>query len=394
MPTFRGFLPHEEISYTITEEPLVLTGTTATNQAVQDFIADVTTPSSSDNNCRLSFGVTQYTADNQTPSVCSLDTAGKITRLADGTCNIDLSIPGSKRRFSRTLSRSAGSASYLQKSFATGSLARHITDNIDAYLSGKSPGASQYTFTGESYSATAPAGTRNTGIFSGALDLSAFSFTISGRGSQFPVHLISDRHFICAAHVLPGVGATIVWLANDNTFKTATISSTKQITSADDLAIGYLSAPITGITPVSVLPANWQTKLPAIPVANYGQITVPVLLDLWDDATNRRKLVVGKNTRRPVGYPTTLIDTAPDGYTSPSAYASWSALLRGGDSGSPCFVPINDGALKTVLVGCMWQATAAGNIANAITEIESAMTSLAGSSYTLRQVNLAGFTGY
>ena len=394
MPGFRGFLPHEEISFVVTEDPLVLAGTTAANQVVQDFIADVTTPTSSDNNCKVAVGSTSYTVENQTPTVCSIDSAGKVTRLLDGACNIDLSIPESKRRFSRTLLRSAGSASYLQKSFAIGSLARHITDNIDAYLSGKTPGASQYTFAGETYSATAPVGTRNADIFSGALDLSAFSFTISGRGSQFPVHLISDRHFICAAHVLPGVGATIVWLANDNTFKTATVSSTKQIASSDDTAVGYLSAPITGITPLSVLPATWQTKLPAIPVANYGQITMPVLLDLWDDATNRRKLVVGQNTRRPTGYPTTRVDTAPDGYASPSTYASWSALIRGGDSGSPCFVPINDGTLKTVLVGSMWQAIAAGNIANAITEIESAMTSLAGSAYTLQQVNLAGFTSY
>lgn len=403
--TVRGFQPEEEVSWVTQETPFVVIGATATGQAVQDFIASVTTATGIDNNCKLSVSPSKisgtYTADSQTPAVCSVDPSGNVTRLADGVCNIGIYSPGSSKLFSRTMARSGSGTVYAVTGWATGSLSKHIADQIATMVSGKTPGqAAQWLFNNAAYNSGAPSGTRNVGIFSGAVDLSPFSFTRSGNAVMFPLTLISAQHFICAAHVMPVVGETIVWLDNSNVFHTATVTSRQQVAGDPDICVGYLTwigAP-SGIIPVSFMPATWQSKIPSlVSASNYGQVANPVLMNLYDDATAQRKLHVGEWYRQPVGYPL-QVNYDPNGYQGAEAYAGWSSAIQGGDSSSPVFVPING---ATVLLCSLWQSTISSDYSASLTGITSMMQSLAQAagdvgyaSYAPLQVSLAGFNAY
>lgn len=88
MTTVRGFQPEEEIAWAVQETPLSLSGSVAAGQPILDFIADVTTATGVDNNCKLSVSPSKvsgaYTVNNLTPSVCSIDADGNVARLADG----------------------------------------------------------------------------------------------------------------------------------------------------------------------------------------------------------------------------------------------------------------------------------------------------------------------
>lgn len=406
--TFKGFSPEQEVSWSVSETPYSIGGSVTPDQAIGDFVADVTTGSTSDNNCKLTIAPSPVTGistvTNDTPTVCSFDvTTGAVTRLLDGTCALTIASPGSKKKFTRAMLRAGGVDVYDVKSWAAGSLTRHINDQIDAMLAGKTPGSdTQYLFSSAVHNYAAPSGTRNPSIFSGSLDLAAFSFTRSGSAVKYPVALISDRHFICATHVGVTVGQTIVWLDNAGDFKSATVVSISNAGIASDTSVGYLSTAITGITPASFLPSTRTTYLPKIPnVVNYGQVTHPVLMNLWDDATNQRKLHVGRQARKPVSYSNDSIAYDSAGYIAPSGYAGWSSKVQGGDSSSPVFIPVDDGAVKTVLLGCMWQAGITADYADVLANITSAMQSLAQSAgdpswagYAPLTVSLAGFTAY
>lgn len=393
MFTIRGFAPQEEVGYSVTETPLLLSGSTLTAQSYKDFIADKVTATSSDNNCSLGITAgtlnTSVTATSLTPAICTVDASGKVARVADGVCTIEISAPGSKINFTRSMLRSAGGISYNQTGFGAGSLAKQVSDNIAAMVSGKTAGAAtQMLFSGESYSTSVPVGTRNTGIFT-AIDLSASSFT-NKYGSQYPVHLISPRHFIGANHIPQSIGDTIVWLGNDNVFRSATVLAVSPVAGVQDISVGYLSAAITGITPYYFLPSNWNTYLASIGSTLSGQLSVPVLTQLFDDATSRRKLHIVESPRRIIGSE----DWAQVDGVNPKSFSAWNSLIQGGDSSSPVIMPINDGTLKPVLITSYYSSNGGANYAQSITAINALMTSQAGGAAAVSTVSLAGFTTY
>lgn len=408
----RGFQPEDEVSWAVQETPLSLSGNTAPGQAVLDFIADVTTSTGIDNNCKLSISPSpvsgQYTASNLTPSVCSMDASGNVTRQQDGICSVEIASPGSKKMFTRSMLRSGGGTIYNVTGWAPGSLSKHISDQIDAMIAGKNPGSgAQWLFNGATYSTAAPAGTRNSGIVSGAVDLSPFSFARSDLSvAEYPVTLISSHHFVCAAHVAPAYGRKITFLDNNNVFHTATMVQGTLAAGDPDIYVGYLTwdgGGISGITPVSFFPDTWRSAFPNLANANnFGQVSNPALVQLYDDATGQRKLHVAKWLRLPAMYPDG-INYTNDGYQTPESYAPWSGLIQGGDSSSPIFVPVNDGTLKTVLLCSLWTATSSPSYSgsNNLSAITAAMRTTAQwagdagyTSYAAQTVTLAGFTAY
>lgn len=393
MLMFRGFQPQEEVSWQLAETPSIFGGSTLTAQVYSDFIADKITANTSDNNCTLGIypGTlnTSATATSLTPTTCTVDAVGKVSRVADGLCTVEISAPGSKKNFTRSMLRSAGGISYNQTGFAVGSLSKHISDNIAAMVSGKTAGdATQFIYSGENYSLSAPVGTRNTGLFT-TLNLAATSFALTG-DARFPLHLISDRHFICATHVKPGIGQTVVFLGNDNVFRSATVSAISLISGAQDTSVGYLSAAITGITPYYFLPSTWKTYLPGIDSTLQGQLSMPVLVNLYHDATGRRRLHIIESPRQAVGLETWA---NIDPFNS-KLYTAWHSVIQGGDSGSPVILPITDGTLKPVLINSLLAASGGAMYPEYITAINSAMTAQAGVAAAVQTVSLAGFTAY
>lgn len=367
--TFKGFEEQDEVSWGVVETPLALSSSVTPDQSALDFIVDVELATGVDNNCALSIPASA-TVENLTQGVCTIAN-GVVSRVTDGTCNIDISIPGSKRRFTREMLRSGGSTIYTQTGFATGSLAKHIADNIDAMISGKTPGAAtQRLFNAD--------GSRNSSIFSGALDLSASS--VGGRE-----HLISPRHFIGATHACARTGQQVTWLDTAGVSHKRTVLGHSDKVGATapyigtDVTVGILDAAIEDITPFHFLPSNWQDYMPLLQdETNYGRLTVPMLSQMLDNVNGGRILHILPWRRRPASW-VSRISYDPDGCSDPT-YQPWSSAVIGGDSGSSMFVPIEiGGVLKTVLLCAIYTTVYSEDVAKAsvIANIQATMRYLA-----------------
>lgn len=402
----KGYTPEMAMQLAIVETPYILSGTTLTGQTSRDFIFDQVTATNSDNNFKLQTVPTQLpdgpvpvTFATITPTVCSIDVVGNVSRIIDGTGTVTATSAGCTQGFTRSMLRSASGAGYTQTGLAAGSLAAHIKANIDTMLSGKTAGnAVQMMWnTGESYSTTTPVGTRNGTLFTGALNVAWRSFCRTGVSiGYFQVSLISDRHFIYARHVGCSVGDTIVWMDNTGAFISRTVSAVTDIGTSNDISIGCLSVAVpASLVPVQLLPTTWATKLPTLAIAGtYGYFKVPNISILYDDATGRIKMHVQKSGRRvDTGWTESLPDDGTFGVAGD--YALWSSIVQGGDSSSPIFVPINDGTgLKPVLLTSHYAASGGESYGDWITTINSVMTTQAGSAYAVTSPSFTGFTSY
>lgn len=407
----RGVKQSEDLSYAVVETPTAQGGTTLLNVAIKDVLFTQTDGAGTDNNFRImaqpsfaAVGPATFSVVASSTGICTVDSAGNVARTADGSCAVNITSGSSSKQYSRSMVRSSGATVYQQTGHTAGSLSAHVATAIDMAISGKQAGiATQNIFNGANYSTTSPSGTRNPGLFS-ALDFSASSFAVSSRNGSaaFPVHLISSRHIIFATHIGPGVGNTITWLGADNMFRSAALGSIAAINGPTDVSIGYLSAPITGISPYKVFPSTYRSQLPlVVTTAISSAIKVPVLSLLWDGATNQTRVCIIPYMRGGGFSGSSAFWTDVEGYASGS-YAPWSSAIAGGDSGSGIFFPLNG---APILVAAFYAVTFSSGIAamysDYISTINAAMNTLAtaagdpaAGTYALSHPDLSGFTSY
>ena len=238
-----------------------------------------------------------------------------------------------------------------------------------------------------------------------------------GIGSQ-GVTLISNRHVLMAKHVSdlwgkPGLNANYpisVYFVNDeNVTYTYTIDSADNVAAIGsstgfgytDISIGYLNTTVDpSLSFHKVIPSNFLSYIQNGPLISGNQFISPYLPVFYMDGgdgptTNKRtwcgnlELICNTCTSQLLYY------TRP---RSGNRYNNSQALTVG-DSGNIIFIPVNN---EIVILGTWYTATidstkpgdnlgGSSFIAPNISAINTAMTNLAGTSYSLTQVDLSTF---
>lgn len=316
-------------------------------------------------------------------AVATVDSNGFVTHLGSGVATITAEADGEtvSRDFSMTVS---SATSDTLTGFAAGSLAAHATAEVDARIVGLTPGAALPIFTTQNHGAGTY--TRNTGTWPAdiAAKLTCISPWNSAGEAYYAGTAISPLHIIFAAHYEIPVGATIRFIAADNTVITRTMiakgTHPSYVPHFPDLTVGQLDSALPGtITPCKILPDNWAAKLPGLAT---GKTALPALcLDQEEKA-----LITDLFT---------LTDRAD--FTAPylinaAARVPYHETKITGDSGNPAFLIIND---ELVLL-TVWTYGGAGGgtaIQPQRAAINALMASLGGG-YTLTDADLSSFTSY
>ena len=304
-------------------------------------------------------------------------------------------------------SRYTGTFSVLFEGFKVGTVGKHVQDFIDTLIVGKI--ARDHTY--HSYWLTnnnnvnAPAATRNPDCFTASLD---FSFMSAMEDAGAPVTLVSPRHCVHASHVGAAVNDRVVFQRTDSTFQTVTIVSKEELVDpVSDVSVMTFDVDVTGIPICKVLPANFMDYMPSLKnteeVYRLGMMLTLTRFwhDLEADATNPVKdwMTVGCHNfqldlaEAMAGYdalvysiPYNIGDIVPWGRTVVKA--------SGGDSGSPCYIPING---DPVLVYHVYTEAHSPGYYSFIDEINASMNTQSGvaqGTYALEIADLTEFNTY
>lgn len=196
------------------------------------------------------------------------------------------------------------------------------------------------------------------------IDLTSVSVWNSGTDSRETATLISPRHVLLAQHYWDdagqGDGRTFRWVTSDGTVVTRTLSSSTQV-GVTDFRIGYLDSDVPSTISFSK--------------------TLSVS-DLAKLITNTPLLFLDQNLNAHIGGRADTISNAinlggnlhGDSYLK-SNFASFFVEAVTGDSSHPVFVVL-DG--KATVLTSLEGITYGGSMANQLTGINSAMTSLGG----------------
>jgi hypothetical protein len=256
--------------------------------------------------------------------------------------------------------------------------------------------------------------TRHTDYFlkENGYDTTGVSLALQGVGAQ-GCTLISNRHVLLAKHVSDDAAfilpQTVYFVNDSNTTFTYTITAVSAIGTPfgagyTDISIGYLNTTIdASLSFHKVIPSGFLSYIQNGSIYSGNQFISPYLPVLYMDGGDG----ASTNKRTWCGNLQYICDTCTSDllqYVRPIAGAKYnnSQAIIGGDSGNIIFIPVNN---EIVILGT-WYTTSvgAGNpgddlgkssfIAPNITEINSVMSTLAGTSYSLTQADLSGFNTY
>lgn len=350
---------------------------------------DRTTTTPATNNCNLQVvrpnNPSNYSFSSLTPSICSVDVSGNVTRIANGSGIVAIRTPPNIQSFTRTFSNASTVIADVWTSWAVNSLAAHVSAAILAMIDSRTPGATtQAVLTSSSGGASSPNHVRNVNLFTGALDLSAISvYGTAYASNKFPVVLISPLH-VMAGHVGASPGQQLVFKTAGGAYEVRTVVSQAKV-AADygDNYVGLLDAEITTITPMKLLPTTWASYVPSWNQTAYLS-TFPVLNKGWTDGDYIRVLSA---QRVSAGYATAKSLLLQPPIAAP--LQSWSSSIIGGDSNGPVFIPINS---QPVLLHCMNFTSGGSFYPSNTAAIQAAMTSLG--TGTLTYADLTGFASY
>lgn len=350
------------------------------------------TTTGAENNCKLipylPFGVTSYEFTSVTPSICSVDAAGNVSRVSNGNGHVTLDTIRGRISFKRAFSQSVTVVQSGAASYVVGSLGKHVRDSIATMVSGKTPSATtQNVLTSSSGGWAAPNHVRNPSLFTGALDLTAISvYTEQNDCNRYPMVLIASN-YVLAGHAGTYPGKKVVFKNSVGNYEVRTVIAQVEVnkTFGDDF-VGVLDAPINTITPMALMPASWNSYWPSY---NKHRIFLPVLNKGW---TAGDKIRILENYG--------IANTTPDLKflqlrPNTQEFTGWTSDIIGGDSNGPVFIPVNG---APVLLHCMNYSSGGANYANYLAEIQYAMNALSLDYSKPNQsptyANLSGFTSW
>ncbi len=158
----------------------------------------------------------------------------------------------------------------------------------------------------------------------------------------------------------------------------------------NDIYIGYLSAPITNITPFKLLPSNYATYMPTLQdTALYSYRQLPCFMKSSHSLSNNPRDVV-----KVLGLSDMRTGGCSIGMPPNAEMAAWCSSVgvpvTGGDSGSAIFVKINSDA---VLLTSPTQVAFGNNLAAKRGLMDALGTSF-GTPLIIGTADLSGFTAY
>jgi hypothetical protein len=397
-----GNLQDEWFEYTITPTPRGSGGSSST-VTVQDKTYQRTT-------IGLQFQDKQVTINNKIGTsplifessdhaVFTVDSGGKLTHLTTGTATLTIRNDGRRVDLPLTLTIGGGQTTDTYIGGVAGSLRKHMEDQIAAAIAGKSSannpvynGAAPSYWTDLTRKPSCWAYLRSGGTV--GFDMTAVSPVNSLGNNFYAGAAVTDYDVAFAGHWMAWkVGETITFVANDNTVITRTIVATDWIYAADgtymDVGLARLDSPLpASITPLKLLPDDWQTYLPGntsgLPMVMFDQEEHVFLWETGDPD--------GGTSFETTRGGLTLIN-----YRWPSRN-DWLAMNENwvsGDSSDPLCLPINN---KLVLCGCLWTWYQSASWRGHKTEIQAKMNAMAalvgGPARTLQTVDLSGFTTF
>lgn len=251
-------------------------------------------------------GVTKAVS-NLTPTIISYDSlTGRVTRIKDGTGSIFVKAGTLSRRIDFPISRTTGQTVATHASFATSSLAKHVTDNVDNSIAGLTASSSTYgLFTTSNHSGATYVRNGNLWCSSYSASLTGFSVWNSNGGQQQAGTAITPRHIVFADHFIIPDGGTIRFVTTGNLVINRTLVKSKRV-GLTDARIGILNADLpASITPLSVLPSSWgdyikniKSGIPCIIRNQFGEIGILDLNGLSSSGATYTTTTMPTLTRR------------------------------------------------------------------------------------------------
>lgn len=305
--------------------------------------------------------------------VASGVSAGSVNLTATANSNSDIF-----SALSATVSVSPSTTTQYFKQYASGSLAKNASDNVDNAISGKTPSTAKPIYSTQNHST--PTYTRNTSCWASSVDLTAISPWNSTGGATRAGTLISPRHIIFAAHYQISNGATIRFVDNSNNIVTRTMTNKLTHPSYSpyypDITVGILDSDVpAGISFAKILPQNWATYLPSLS----STYRIPALvLDQEEKALVSDLYALGNMANFITPLDTTRL--------------SFFESIISGDSGNPAFLIIS-GSLVILTV---WTYGGAGSGTSILAQKDAinTMMSTLGGGYSLTEISLSGFNTY
>jgi hypothetical protein len=217
-------------------QPVVITAGSSSDTTTNDVVSTTSISATTDSGYELvrqekvvgTFGPTDNWV-NLDPGVASFDsTTGRVTRITDGTVRINYHTRLISRGVSLNVIRQGGQTQTVFKQFATGSLAAHITSQIDTKLTGD-PSVRKQRFVGDP--TVFGNFTLNTNRWTAGWDLSCVSPWNTYGNNQMTGVLVSPKHVLFSAHYVPVVGSgygtrTIYFVAEDGEVISRTLVDT------------------------------------------------------------------------------------------------------------------------------------------------------------------------
>lgn len=307
------------------------------------------------------------------PTIATVNaTTGVVTRVSSGTARIQGFVAGFG---TRQISGSVSTSSTTFDTFTTwraATLEKACADGIDTLLAGKTAGATtQNLFSTEDD--TTPNYVRNASIWATGVDLTSIAASINGTDRTHGGTLITARHIVLAAHLGLQAGHTLRFVSATGVVTNRTVLSVATITGTDILIARLDSDVPAGIAVAKVLPATWRTKAPSLayglPIAHVNQFKKLNVLDWFNCALGNEAYV-----------------RAPTDSKRLEFYAG----VINGDSGSPAGLIIGT---EFVLLGCWHTQTTFPMLADNITAINAAITTLGGGG-SLTTFDISGYTAF
>lgn len=383
--TLRGWRQEEDfsVSLVVAQEPIGVDGTS--EETVKDLTYAVTTTVGtalkSDVVVENDLANQPVTFSSLTPAVCSVDSYGAVTLITEGQCDVEVSGQTGKRVVSQPISTVGMRTIYGDvTSMAAGSLRRYLYDQQIAALAGVTPGSeAQRAFQTLSDS---PSGAVNADCFIRAQNQPDFH--------PFQLDVLDEmlvgvdgrwRAWITPHHYL-------TWLGHGST------SNPGQWVSNGEAVVRYSADPWTGNL-CKLLPANWASYLPPTVISNDDA------LPLWSRFHNTYNAGADKKWVMPVHRNRKTPFAADDPRRPFQRWAADGTMANGGDSGSPAWIGIREGAnshATMVPIGMtshQWGvATMAFHIIG-LDSIQWAVDTLnASGPFTVQTVDLSGFSTY
>lgn len=325
----------------------------------------------------------QITFTSLTPAVCSVNTLGQTTHIADGQCTVKLLGKTGERQVSGTVSAGVGTAITGIMSYTAGSLRKYLYDQQIAALSGVTAGATaQRAFVDG---------------LTGAYNTSNFIRQARTGYTPPPLDLLDELLQTSKIYITPH------YYLSDGGHLEANGVGTRWV--RGNTLLRYQAAPWTGAL-AKILPSNFATYLPSLNTSQFG-FAVPIwgrLRRVYDnDATDGYWVQPMSWSDSYLAFP---VGDVRRSYQKLQATSP--PMINGGDSGSPMWMVIN-GTL--VFVGHVAYLGLMGYVSTYTSFLNSSATNLkqyidamilsieaemgyAATLETVSEVSMVGFTAY